>query len=61
VSLFGIDKLVMVSMLAETRLVYDQKKCLKVVGSCCTLIYKQHGMKNIQITDVYKGSCVLMS
>jgi hypothetical protein len=27
----------MASMLAETRLVYDQQKCLKVVGSGYTL------------------------
>jgi hypothetical protein len=40
--------LMMASMLDETRLVYDQYKCLKVVGSGYTLVYKQHGMKNIQ-------------
>jgi hypothetical protein len=38
----------MANVLAETRLVYDQYKCLKVVGSCYTLVYKQHGMKNIK-------------
>jgi hypothetical protein len=37
----------MANMVAETRLVYDQWKCLKVVGSCYTLVYKQYGMKNI--------------
>jgi hypothetical protein len=28
------------NMVAETRLVYDQQKCLKVVGSCHALIDK---------------------
>jgi hypothetical protein len=38
----------MANLLAETRLVYEQYNCLKVVGSCYSLGYKQHGMKNIQ-------------
>jgi hypothetical protein len=42
----------MASMLAKTRMVCDQYKCLKVVGYCYTSVYVQHSMKNIHLQDI---------